>query len=1070
MRLPPAYFWLFCFQSLTLPCLSSTGLPYIQTFTLQDFEADDYAISPQIWSIIQDDQGLIYICNNSCVLQFDGISWRLVDGTDTIIPIGMAKTRDGVFVGGVNNFGYLAPDARGKTKYYSLLDHVSPEDLEFGKIWQTFSTESAVYFMGLHKLFRWQNNSMTRWKAKKADEKDANIFFPANAVGNSIYIYQTKYGLYRLSDNDSLQLLIGIDHFNGAWPLKILPFQNGLMFASRSNGLIKYENEQLTPLTTPVDRSLKKDLVYSGLFMPAKSIATGTEGGGLYLFDANARLISSINKSSGLYDNKIFSMMLDRENGLWVTSPKCISRIEAFSPLTYFSNATDELSDIVVDIQQYEGLIYCATQEGVFVLRQATDPTGKNYFENLINTNATWLGLVDGKLLALSNDGIFQISRQKITNILEQQTYWIHQMKADPEMILASTDAGLEHLTFDKAGRLTQERVLIELSHQGLNNMAETNTGDIWAGTTDKGVIHITGIQHPNVSIEYNFYHTEAGLPKSDWYEPTNINRRIYFGSQNGLYRFDPQTHKFFPDSIFGPYFAHHEAGNLTQDPQGYFWISSEKKAGKLIKTSAGKYIWDYRQSLRIPKADIYTIFAGNDSVVWYGSVDGIVRYDAKIRESRSLDFQAMIRKVYLHKDSILFWGTYVDTYGNMADSQPTHMKPTLKYADNSITFECAAPAFEKVDAIKFRYWLEGYDTIWSNWSNQSVKEYTNLYEGKYVFKVQAMDVYETKSKIGTYEFVVTPPIYRSNLAYTTYVLLAIGFFIGGIRLNSKRLRAANLRLQQRIRAATAEITKKNEDITSSIRYAKRIQDAILPDRQLITSFLPETFVYFNPRDIVSGDFYWFGEKDDKLIITAADCTGHGVPGAFVSMIGNTMLNKVIHEMGITDPGKILSQLHREIKTALKQDDQGTGSKDGMDIALCVIDKNNRKLQFAGAYNPLYILRQNGIEVEEIKPNKFPVAGFHFKSERIFTSREVPLETGDTFYIFTDGYTDQFGGESDRKFTHKQFRELLLRIQNHDMPTQQKILEETMDQWKGKRKQLDDMLVIGFRFSVNRNN
>ena len=294
--------------------------------------------------------------------------------------------------------------------------------------------------------------------------------------------------------------------------------------------------------------------------------------------------------------------------------------------------------------------------------------------------------------------------------------------------------------------------------------------------------------------------------------------------------------------------------------------------------------------------------------------------------------------------------------------------------------------------------------------------------------------------------------------------------------------------LEEKVKERTAEVVKakeiiekKNLDITSSINYAKRIQDASLPQLYRIQAILPKSFIFFKPRDIVSGDFYWCsriepqpmyeelseggqfkkvlkGYDTEKFVITAVDCTGHGVPGAFMSMIGNDLLNGIVDLRGISDPAKILKELHKGVTKALKQ--QETDNKDGMDMALCVIDYGKAKVEFAGAKNPLVYIQNN--ELFYIRGDKNPVGGTQRKGERNFTKHTVSLNAPTTFYIFSDGFQDQFGGHQGRKFMLKRFKKLLLEIHQKPMEEQRDILEKTFLDWQGEHKQIDDVLVIGF--------
>ena len=245
------------------------------------------------------------------------------------------------------------------------------------------------------------------------------------------------------------------------------------------------------------------------------------------------------------------------------------------------------------------------------------------------------------------------------------------------------------------------------------------------------------------------------------------------------------------------------------------------------------------------------------------------------------------------------------------------------------------------------------------------------------------------------------------------------------------------------------------------------MQSAILPPEAYITELLNENFIFYKPKEIVSGDFYWIKQVKHYIILVSADCTGHGVPGAFMSMLGISCLNEIVQNREVTRANQILNELRKEIKHSLRQTGKKEDSRDGMDMALCVIDSKKNILQYSGAQNPLYIIKKiNGKSVlKEIKADPMPV-GVHFSIDKSFTNHEIQLEIGDTFYIFSDGFIDQTGGSNSHRFTSKKFKKLLLDIHENPMYEQKEILEQTLKDWMGEHSQRDDILVIGVRCEV----
>jgi len=281
-----------------------------------------------------------------------------------------------------------------------------------------------------------------------------------------------------------------------------------------------------------------------------------------------------------------------------------------------------------------------------------------------------------------------------------------------------------------------------------------------------------------------------------------------------------------------------------------------------------------------------------------------------------------------------------------------------------------------------------------------------------------------------------------------------IGFAVERSEKEAEIFRLRNVELKTAFR----QIEEKNKEITDSILYAGGIQSAMLPTEEDFERLLPDSFVLFMPKDIVSGDFYWIAERNGKVIVTAADCTGHGVPGACMSMIGNSLLNQIVNEKNIIEPAKILDALNKGINQALKQTRINSESRDGIDLAICCIDFKNMELQYAGAFRPLYFFREG--QFTETKANKFAVGGTDYDVPKIFTNRSFQIQKGDSIYLSSDGFADQFGA-SGAKLMTRRFKDLLREIQAKPMKEQKEYLKKFIQNWKTDVEQTDDILVIG---------
>jgi len=272
------------------------------------------------------------------------------------------------------------------------------------------------------------------------------------------------------------------------------------------------------------------------------------------------------------------------------------------------------------------------------------------------------------------------------------------------------------------------------------------------------------------------------------------------------------------------------------------------------------------------------------------------------------------------------------------------------------------------------------------------------------------------------------------------------------------------LEVNEELTVLNEAINKQKNEILDSITYAKKIQAAMFPPEQYFHEILNDVFILFKPRDIVSGDFFWMKQVNQYVILAAADCTGHGVPGAFMSLLGISFLNEIVQRREITQANQVLNELRKQIRNSLRQHGQAEESKDGIDMALCVIDEKHRVLQYSGANNPLYLIRdKNGAsELTEFKADKMPL-GYYQGSFNPFTKQDIQLEYGDVFYLFSDGFVDQKGGKENKKFMSKKFKDLLIKIHQEPMEEQKNILDKTIKDWMGDGAQIDDILVIGVR-------
>ncbi|MFC2129642.1 PP2C family protein-serine/threonine phosphatase, partial [Bacteroidota bacterium] len=395
---------------------------------------------------------------------------------------------------------------------------------------------------------------------------------------------------------------------------------------------------------------------------------------------------------------------------------------------------------------------------------------------------------------------------------------------------------------------------------------------------------------------------------------------------------------------------------------------------------------------------------------------------------------------------------------------------------------------YAMINSNQYRYRLIGQDNSWSDWEEENIVSFSNLGPGRYVFQAQTSNIFSQEGLVTEYIFMVQRPWYLSILMLIIY-LLALAMLVRYIvKLNSRRLIRQKEKLEVLVDDRTLEIRNQTEEIlsqrdeieaqrdalmeqkdkidmqnialTDSIKYARRIQDAVLPPADVMRYLLPKHFVFYRPRDIVSGDFFWVDKKENQVMLALGDCTGHGVPGAFMSMLGISLLTEISNKINPFTTDEIMNELREQVILSLKQTGEADEAKDGMDMALVNLDTKTLELQFTGAQLNLYLF-QNG-ELEEIKGDRMPV-GIHSRAGKKFQAQKIQLQKGDTFYMTSDGYPDQFGGDLEKKFGYKRLRTLLTEMQDMIMHDQKRAMSEEFDRWKGNIEQIDDVLVIGIK-------
>lgn len=1081
---------------------------------IRNYSSLEYSARPQNWALVRDQRGLMYVGNNEGILEYDGNKWRLIKTPNEEKVRSLAIDSSGIIYVGTNgDIGYLSPDSAGKLQYRSLLNKISHQkNKNFGDVWRTMVTNDGVYYQSSDIIFLLHDDTIKTWIAEK--DKSFHLMFHAN---ETVYVRQRGVGLKKMIDGQ-LVVVQGGEVFPEEKIYFMTDFYHEgndkeprILLNTRSQGLftmyptpVDYypkdrhtpeHRNKIVPFKTDIDEFLIENLIYNGIRLQDRTFSIGTLGDGLVVLDQTGKLESVLNKSTGLQDGTIYSQYMDDRGMLWLALANGVSKVDINSPITNFDDHSG-LEGHIQDITRTDDIIYVASLLGVYYMptlkNKLNDPDIDHVkleaYEPRFNkipdlTTECWdlLTYKDGRkelLLIASNTGIYQIDKGELSQVVTYDTWIMHRSKSDPSRVFLGTSSGLASI-YNKNGKWIDEG-LIDGVEDEIQNIFEDKGGSVWlSGMNAFYRMKVLAFKNDKIDeIELTAFDSTCGMPIG-YISMQPLGNKLLFASE-GVFTYNTLKNKFESSELLGNNFQGREYGihRMSIDHTGNMWMVAYTSADTKISIGYVKPAeldeeGNAAEWVRTPFRGIsneikHSIFHDEDGVTWLGGPEGLFRYDSKVAKDYEREYYALIRRVRVGTDSVVFWGAHYDGGGAVTLQQPASQVPVLPYDLNSIEFEFSAANFQSGAKVKMSYYLEGFDRSWSEWSEEAKKEYTNLPEKEYIFRVKAVDTFNHESIQATYAFTIEPPWHRTIWAYIVYALSFLAFVYGAITISTRGLQKIIKQKTADIVAQKEVIEEKNKDITDSINYAQKIQEAILPSDKEISKHLPEHFILFKPKDIVSGDFYWFSERDGKALITAADCTGHGVPGAFMSMIGNSLLNEIVNEKGASVPADILQKLKEGVIKSLSQTGEAGTQKDGMDIAMCGFDLKKNQLEFSGAYNPLFRIRNN--ELEETRSDRMPIGIYADDGGKVFTNHILELEKGDMYYIFTDGFVDQFGGPKGKKFMNKRFKALLMDIHQLPMEEQQQKLDTEIEDWKAyiefdgsEYEQMDDILVIGVR-------
>lgn len=1118
-------FIVLIFLGLKLPGqVNQYGIPLIKNYSSAVIHGSDYT-----HNIIKDDLGNLYLANEDMgIIRYDGNNWRTIPVRNNQLIRVLGKDKQGtIYAAGKYEFGYLEPDLYGKMEYVSLSKRFEEqaantggeEDttgltsgkprINVGEILSLAVKDSSVLFASRDALFEYDiiNDSLSHFNMGELNLKNILKVF---LVGGKIILGDNDKGLYEFK-NGTVEQLPGGDFFKRMRCMVIMPYGNTQAFvATYEFGAYLYDyitGEITENFIDPKLQDLLKDSrLYSGTVLPNNEYALGTIQGGVFIVNKEGKLIRQWDMdNSNLMDNGILAFYCDPSSNseLWVSTIRFVSKVYINLPFTEISPKTG-IDGGVNCICDMNGITYISTDLGVF--KSGVNSKGHLEFTGIPEIIDQVFPIIHAKvndeefLLAGSINGLFQIKKSgKVVSIsgnalaaseknkkLDINVRIIVQSTQNPSRFyIGRNSEGVTVIEY-ASGKWRSVRTY-RCSQGSITGIVETENGDLIFGTDFSSNVFKVAV---NDTIPV-LYGKDKGVPETAINSVARIGDEIVMSTGKGLWKYLKVSDSWVPyNELTGNYSDGKEALITIQDQDNDLWFAHKdgRYSEMLFRNLNGNITSTFGPLALLPNVRMIDI-KNIDNRIYMAKSNSVFVLDKEKLFTEIPTSAPLLSKISVGRDSVLMEESFAKkgTWGKSVPSSswPGAKFPELKYNLNSISFFWSTPFFINEESTLYSYKLDGFDSEWSNWEKVFYKDYTNLPFGHYFFRVKSKTSTEVVTNETVYEFVILKPWYLTAVMIVLYVFAIIGIILLIIKAYTKKLKNENIRLEGIVAERTAVVVKQKEELESSIHYASRIQMALLPSEEILSENIKNYFVLFKPRDIVSGDFYWMTKKGNRLYIVAADCTGHGVPGAFMSLLGMSFLDEIIDKDLAPRADFILHELRLHVTESLKQVGEENEAKDGMDMSLLVIDFDSQRIEFSGAYNPCFRVRKltseeqlkytentdempdgsmsNGKYIlETIYASKMPI-GISSRMNEDFVFHDWALEKGISYYLFSDGYLDQFGGPNGRKFMKKNFKRLILDVQDHPMPKQKELLDNNLKEWMGHSPQIDDILVVGIR-------
>ncbi len=758
------------------------GAPFMHTWIPKDYRGN-----AQIWSCVQDNRGVMYFGDSQQIIEFDGKTWDIIPTANNSAARSLEVDSLGrIYVGGVNEFGYLEPNQAGKLQYKSLSQRLPEKERKFLEIHKIFVTLKGVYFISLKSIFKFSNNKIT------VTNVNLRSFGGFEANGKIYLTHRTK-GICLLNDTSMVQLK-NLDNYSTG-----ISFPDNKLLLSDVTGLwclYDLNTSRCEKFETPASDYFKAHQVYFLTRIDNEKFAVATKTGGIVILSNNGDIVQIINQERGLFAGQVYTLYLDNTKNLWAGMSKGIAKTDINFPVLKF-DSRQNVNEYVIATLKHNNRRYIGNFQGVFYLPDfKINPQGDNQkFCKINNYNGScWdLQLYNSHIFSVGNSGLWVLKDTIARMISKPRTnfgaYCIGTSRKFPDVLFIGMNGQLEYFKINHSTNFKEIEVLENFVFpevkEKIKKITSDKDGNLWITTGYEGLYFVRFPDDNIRNYKITLLGKRNGLESLLEPQAFNMNDELMVASDKGIYQPEFSDVEDAPDSMI----------QLKKKP--LFGKSIDGSIGQVLKIEENKYLLK-GASIYIATTDgngakydscgfkrlkdsyqIYLASVGSDKNISFCTDAAYLFYNTKISRDFKKKFNLIIRKVTAGKDSTIFGGTFynqTDSLKTIAISQPSSFKPTLDYKYNSVTFQFAGLFYEEPEATLFRYKLDGFDKDWSPWSKEGKAVFTNLPEGHYNLKVKAINVYGAEGNVCEFTFVVLPPWYREWWAFTIYVILFLVF------------------------------------------------------------------------------------------------------------------------------------------------------------------------------------------------------------------------------------------------------------------------------------------------------